>query len=109
MTDRADLFFAPLRSLRLCVRLYWHCVSTGHDREMATTGGRPSPMLRMVPLLLRNAFGSPVPGRNYFAFNYRDRCVIPKIALNYGGSGQHLLLVFASLCESILALGFDRA
>jgi hypothetical protein len=26
--------------------------------------------------------------------------------LSYDGSGQHLLLVFASLCEIILALGF---
>ena len=25
----------------------------------------PSTILRMVPLLLRNAFGSPVPGRNW--------------------------------------------
>ena len=65
MTGRANIFFAPLRSLRLCVRLYWRSVWTGHDREMATTGGCPSPMLRMVPLLLRNAYGSPVPGRNY--------------------------------------------
>jgi hypothetical protein len=30
-------------------------------------------MLRMVPLLLRNAYGSPVPGRSYFAFNSDDR------------------------------------
>jgi len=66
MTDRANLFFAPLRSLRLCVRLYWRRVSTGHDREIAPTGGCPSNMLRMVPLLLRNAYGSHVPGRNYF-------------------------------------------
>ena len=72
MTDRADLFFAPLRSLRLCVGLYWCSVSTEDDREMATTGGCPSNMLRMVPLLLRNAYGSPVPRRNYFAFNYGD-------------------------------------
>jgi len=49
MTGRANLFFAPLRSLRLCVGLYWRSVSTGHDREIATTGGCPSPMLRMVP------------------------------------------------------------
>jgi len=26
----------------------------------------------MVPLLLRNAYGSPVPGRNYFALIYGD-------------------------------------
>ena len=70
MTDRANLFFAPLR---LCVRLYWRSVSTGHDREIAPTGGCPSNMLRMVPLLLRNAYGSPVPGRSYFAFNSDDR------------------------------------
>ena len=31
-------------------------------------------MLRMVPLLLRNACGSPVPGRSYFAFNSGDNC-----------------------------------
>ncbi len=36
-------------------------------------------MLRMVPLLLRNAYGSPVPGRNYLAFNSGDICVIPEI------------------------------
>ena len=48
--------FDTLRSLRLCVRLYWRSVSTGHDREIAPTGGCPSPMLRMVPLfkILRN-------------------------------------------------------
>ena len=57
MTGRANTFVAPLRSLRLCVRLYWRSVLTGHEREIATTGGCPSPMLRMVPLLLRNAFG----------------------------------------------------
>ena len=76
-------FFA---SLRLCVRLYWRSVSTGHDREIATTGGCPSPMLRMVPLLLRNAFGSPVPGRSYFAFNSGDNCDNPEIgfACNVG-------------------------
>jgi hypothetical protein len=49
---KAPPSFAPLR---LCVRLYWRSVSTGHDREIATTGGCPSNMLRMVPLLLRNA------------------------------------------------------
>jgi hypothetical protein len=38
--------------------------------------------------------------------NYRDRCVIPEIALYYDGSGQHLLLVFAPLRETILALVF---
>ena len=53
----------PLRSLRLCVRLYWRSVSTGHDREIAPTGGCPSNMLRMVPLLLRNAYGFPILGR----------------------------------------------
>ena len=37
-------------------------------------------MLRMVPLLLRNAYGSPVPGRNYLAFNPSDNC---GIARNY--------------------------
>ena len=72
MTGRANTFVAPLRSLRLCVGLYWRSVLTGHEREFATPGGCPSPMLRMVPLLLRNAYGSPVPGRNYFAFNYGD-------------------------------------
>jgi hypothetical protein len=35
--------FDTLRPLRLCVRLYWRSVSTGHDREIATTGGCPSP------------------------------------------------------------------
>ncbi len=75
MTGRANTFVAPLsslRSLRLCVRLYWRSVLTGHEREIATTGGCPSPMLRMVPLLLRNAYGSPVPGRNYIALIYGD-------------------------------------
>jgi hypothetical protein len=47
----------------------------------------------------------PVPGRNYLAVNFGDRCVIPEIALYYDGLGQHLLLVFASLCEIILAQG----
>jgi len=32
-------------------------------------------------LLLRNAYGSPVPGRSYLAFNYRNNCVIPRINL----------------------------
>jgi hypothetical protein len=41
--------------------------------------------------------------------NHRDNCVIPEIAFEDGGSGQHLLGAFASLCEIILALGFDRA
>ena len=54
-------------------------------------------MLRMVPLLLRNAYGSPVPGRSYFAFNYRDICIIPEIALCYDRSGQPLLRAFAAL------------
>ena len=63
MTGRANTFVAPLRSLRLCVRLYWRSVLTGHEREFATPGGCPSPMLRMVPLLLRNAYGSPILGR----------------------------------------------
>jgi hypothetical protein len=78
MTGRANTFFAPLRSLRLCVRLYWRSVSTGHDREIATTGGCPSPMLRMVPL--------PVPGRNYLAFNSGENCDTPEIgfACNVG-------------------------
>jgi len=39
MTGRADTFFL---SSRLCARLYWRRVSTGHDREMATPGGCPS-------------------------------------------------------------------
>ena len=56
-------------------------------------------MLRMVPLLLRNAYGSPVPGRSYFAVNYRDNCVIPEIALYHDGSGQPLLRAFAALRE----------
>ena len=73
MTGRANLFFAPLRSLRLCVGLYWRSVSTEDDREIAPTGGCPSPMLRMVPL--------PVPGRNYFAFNSGNLRVIPEIIL----------------------------
>ncbi len=38
--------------------------------------------------------------------NYCNICVIPEIALYYDGAGQDLLLVFASLCEIILALGF---
>jgi hypothetical protein len=54
-------FFAPLR---LCVRLYWRSVSTGHGREIAATGGCPTPKRRKVP--------HPVPGRNYFAFNSGD-------------------------------------
>ena len=39
-----------------------------------------------VPLLLRNAYGSPVPGRTYFAFDYRDKSDNPKIdiACNVG-------------------------
>ena len=38
--------------------------------------------------------------------NYSDICVVPEIALEDNETGQHLLLVFASLCEIILALGF---
>jgi hypothetical protein len=53
---------------------------------------------------------SPSPGGggiiSNYGGNYRDNCIIPEIALYYDGSGQHLLLVFASLCEIILALGF---
>jgi hypothetical protein len=47
----------------------------------------------------------PLKGRGDLG-NYRDICVIPEIALSYDGSGRHLLFVFASLCEIILALGF---
>jgi hypothetical protein len=47
----------------------------------------------------------PLKGRGDLG-NYRNICVIPEIALYYDGTGQHLLLVFASLCEIILALGF---
>ena len=39
----------------------------------------------------------------------RDICIIPEIVLYYDRSGQHLLRAFASLCEIILAQGFDRA
>jgi hypothetical protein len=47
----------------------------------------------------------PLKGRGDLG-NYCDICVISEIALYYDGTGQHLLLVFASLCEIILALGF---
>ncbi len=99
MTGRANTFVAPLRSLRLCVRLYWRSVSTGHEREFATTGGCPSPMLRMVPLLLRNAYGSPVPGRIYFAFNSGGNCDNPQIgfACNVG-----FVLRFCALIPHVL-------
>ena len=41
--------------------------------------------------------------------NYRDICIIPEIALSYDGAGRHLLFVFASLCEIILAQGLALA
>jgi hypothetical protein len=41
--------------------------------------------------------------------NSGDICIIPESALYYDGPGQHLLFVFASLCEIILAQRFDRA
>jgi hypothetical protein len=40
----------------------------------------------MVPLLLRNAYGSPVPGRSYFAFNYGD------VVAGAKGSGEGLTM-----------------
>ncbi len=47
---------------------------------------RAPPPSATVPLLLRNAYGSLVPGRNYFAFNYRDNCDNPEkgFACNVG-------------------------
>ncbi len=71
---RANTFFL---SSRLCVRLYWRRVSTGHDREMATTGWR-------APL-------PPAGGESR-----RD----------FRGSGRHLLRAFAALRDknSVLTL-----
>ncbi len=57
--------------LRLCVRLYWHCVSTGHDREIAPTGGCPSTVYdgpAVAPQRLR------LPRAGEELPNYRDNC-----------------------------------
>jgi hypothetical protein len=103
MTGRADTFCA------LCVRLYWRRISTGHDREIAPTGGCPStvcdgpavaPQRRQTP-----PPSPPLKGRGDLG-NYSKRSVIPESAFYYDGSGQTLLRAFAALCDknSILTL-----
>ena len=48
-------------------------------------------------------------GYMFVNLELRDICIIPEIALEDEGSGQHLLCAFAALREIILAQGFDRA
>jgi hypothetical protein len=99
---------APLRDIK-CI---W-CSVAGLWRGVVHVAKlSPSPLgeglgwgLEVYATLTDPTPSPPLKGRGYLG-NYRDNCVIPEIALYYDGSGQHLLLVFASLCEIILALGF---
>ena len=77
---RASATSAALREIILSRRL-----RAGMTATLRQPAGAPPPSAT-VPLLLRNAYGSPVPGRNYFAFNYRDNCDNPEIgfACNVG-------------------------
>jgi hypothetical protein len=110
--------FASLCESILALRFHLHERGVVRDRwggaphpastnERARKSAQPSPARGEGPtrLALLLCLGD----RASRPLNSGDGCVILGIALYYDGSGRYLLFVFASLCEIILALGFDWA